>query len=60
VKQRAMMFAAVETVTKTYPVWASRRHDSDIAAQATAGEFNVSGHVVFPSAGVQYKNHELE
>ena len=33
-----MMFAAVETVTKADPVWESRRHNSDVAAQATAGE----------------------
>jgi predicted enzyme related to lactoylglutathione lyase len=33
-----MMLAAVETVTKADPVWESRRHNSDIAAQATAGE----------------------
>src|SRR3954447_2562045 len=33
-----MMLAAVETVTKADPVWASRRHNSDVAAQATAGE----------------------
>ena len=33
-----MMLAAVETVAKTDPVWVSRRHNSDIAAQATAGE----------------------
>jgi hypothetical protein len=33
-----MMLAAVETVTKADPVWESRRHNSDLAAQATAGE----------------------
>ena len=33
-----MMLAAVETVTKADPVWESRRHNSDVAAQATAGE----------------------
>jgi hypothetical protein len=33
-----MMLAAVETVTKADPVWKSRRQDSDVAAQATAGE----------------------
>jgi hypothetical protein len=32
------MLAAVETVTKADPVWASRRHNSDVAAKATAGE----------------------
>ena len=32
------MLAAVETMTKADPVWGSRRHDSDIAAQATARE----------------------
>src|SRR3546814_1118546 len=38
VKQGPMMLAAVETVTKADPVWASRRHKSDVAAQAAAGE----------------------
>jgi Flp pilus assembly protein TadB len=33
-----MMLAAVETVTKADPVWNSRRHNSDVAAQATARE----------------------
>jgi hypothetical protein len=33
-----MMLAAVETVTKADPVWQSRRHNSDVPAQATAGE----------------------
>src|SRR5687767_10254832 len=33
-----MMLAAVEAVTKADPVRESRRHDSDVAAQATAGE----------------------
>ena len=33
-----MMLAAVETVTKADPVWESRRYNSDVAAQATAGE----------------------
>jgi hypothetical protein len=33
-----MMLAAVETVTKADPVWESRRHNSHVAAQATAGE----------------------
>src|SRR6202171_597363 len=37
VKKGPMMLAAVETVTKTDPVWESRRHNSDVAAQATAG-----------------------
>jgi hypothetical protein len=32
------MLAAVQTVTKADPVWASRRHDPDVAAQATASE----------------------
>jgi hypothetical protein len=32
------MLAAVETVTKADAVWEPRRHDSDVAAQATAGE----------------------
>jgi len=38
VKKGAMMLAAVETVTKADPVRTSRRHNSDVAAQATAGE----------------------
>src|SRR5438093_2374482 len=38
VKKGPMMFAAVETVTKADPVWESRRHNSDAAAQTTAGE----------------------
>src|SRR3546814_15927067 len=33
-----MMLAAVETVTKADPVWASRRPKSDVAAQAAAGD----------------------
>src|SRR5688572_27219048 len=36
VKKGPMMLAAVETVTKADPVWESRRHDSHVAAQATA------------------------
>ena len=32
------MLAAVETVTKADPVWASRRLDANVAAQATARE----------------------
>src|SRR5438552_9308821 len=38
VKKRPMMLAAVETVTKADPVWESRRHNSDVAAKATARE----------------------
>jgi len=38
VKKGPMMLTAVETVTKADPVWESRRHNSDVAAQATAGE----------------------
>ena len=38
VKKGPMMLAAVETVTNADPVWESRRHNSDVAAQATAGE----------------------
>src|SRR5919201_6872966 len=38
VKEGPMMLAAVETVTNADPVWESRRHNSDVAAQATAGE----------------------
>jgi hypothetical protein len=33
-----MMLPAIETVAKADPVRQSRRHDSDISAQATAGE----------------------
>jgi hypothetical protein len=40
-----MMLAAVETVTNADPVWESRRHNSDVAAQATARE---SVHVASP------------
>jgi len=45
VKKGAMMLAAVETVTKADPVWESRRHNADVAAQATARE---SIHAVSP------------
>src|SRR6185437_3747516 len=38
VKKRPMMLAAVETMTNADPVWESRRHDSDVAAKATARE----------------------
>jgi hypothetical protein len=38
VEKRAMMLAAVEAVTKADPVWASRRHKPNVAAQAAAGE----------------------
>src|SRR5262249_39123364 len=34
----AVMLTAVETMTKADPVWAPRRHNSDIAAPATARE----------------------
>ena len=34
VKEGPVMLAAVETVTKADPVWASRRHNLDVAAQA--------------------------
>jgi hypothetical protein len=37
-KKSSMMLAAVETVTNADAVWASRRHNSDAAAQATALE----------------------
>jgi hypothetical protein len=33
-KERPVMLAAVETVTKAYPVWTSRCRDSDISAEA--------------------------
>jgi hypothetical protein len=49
-----MMLATVETVTKADPVWEPRRHDSDVAAQATAREsvhaaspLNSSGRIVY-------------
>jgi hypothetical protein len=38
VKKGAVMLAAVETVADADPVWASRRHNSNVATQATAGE----------------------
>ena len=38
VKKGSMMLAAVETVTNADPVWGSRRHNSDVAAKATARE----------------------
>src|SRR3546814_6687567 len=38
VKKGPMMLAAVETVTKADPVWKSRRHNPDVAAQAADGE----------------------
>jgi hypothetical protein len=38
VKKGSMVLAAVETVTKANPVWASRCRNSDITAQATASE----------------------
>jgi len=41
-----MMLATVETVTKADPVWESRRHNSNVAAQATARE---SVHAAFSS-----------
>lgn len=37
-EESAMMLATVETVTKADPVRESRRHDADVAAQATARE----------------------
>ncbi|MOA52919.1 hypothetical protein D3C78_1763000 [compost metagenome] len=45
VKKRPMVLAAVETVTKADPVREPRRHKSDVAAKATAGE---SVHVASP------------
>src|SRR3546814_17242833 len=47
VKKGPMMLAAVETVTKADPVWKSRRHNPDVAAQAAAGE---SIHATSPPA----------
>src|SRR4051794_518161 len=38
VKERPMMLAAVETVANADPVRGPRRHNSDVPAQATAGE----------------------
>jgi hypothetical protein len=45
-KKSPMMLAAIETVAKADPVRKSRRHKSDIAAQATASE---SVHAASPS-----------
>lgn len=45
VKKSPVMLAAVETMTKADPVWAARRHNSDVAAQATAGE---TVHAAYP------------
>jgi len=33
-----VVLAAVEAVAKADPVWASRRHDPDVAAQAATRE----------------------
>jgi len=38
VKKSAVMLAAVEAVTEADPVWQSRCHKSDFAAQAAASE----------------------
>ena len=38
VEQSAMMFAAIEAVTKADPIGVSRRHDPDVTAKATALE----------------------
>jgi hypothetical protein len=38
VKEGTVMLATVETVTQADPIGSSRRDDSDVAAQATAGE----------------------
>src|SRR5699024_7809165 len=38
VEKRPMMLAAVKAVTKADPVWPARHHNSDLAAQATAGK----------------------
>jgi hypothetical protein len=38
VKKGSMMLAAIEAVAKADPVWPTRRHNSDVAAQATARE----------------------
>src|SRR5262249_25488575 len=58
VKKGPMMLAAVETVTKADPVWESRRHKSDVSAQATAREsvhaaspLKPSGRNVYNEAG---------
>jgi hypothetical protein len=54
VKKGPMMLATIEAVTKADPVWESRRHKSDLAAQATAGELV---HAVSPlkSSGVRVR-----
>ena len=38
ISHRAVMLAAVETVTQADPVWLSRRHDPDTAAKAATRE----------------------
>src|SRR6185312_14160659 len=38
VEKGAVMFAAIETMTKADAVWRARRHNSHVAAQATARE----------------------
>jgi hypothetical protein len=37
-KQRPMVFAAIEAMTKSDPVWAPRRNNSNIAAKTTTRE----------------------
>ncbi|GLZ25965.1 hypothetical protein Pstu01_26340 [Stutzerimonas stutzeri] len=36
------MLAAVEAMTKAHPVWAARRHDADVAAQAITRDRAIS------------------
>src|SRR5690606_30295709 len=50
-ENRPMVLAAVETVTNTDPIGATRRHDSNVAAQAATGE---SVHVAAPSVSNAY------
>jgi hypothetical protein len=45
-----MMLTAIETVTQADPVWESRRHNADVAAQATARE---SVHAASPMSNGQ-------
>jgi hypothetical protein len=49
-----MMLAAVETVTKADPVWAPRRHNPDVAAQATARESVHAGSPLKSSGRIVY------
>tara|TARA_R100001244_G_scaffold64627_3_gene53463 strand:- start:7109 stop:7627 length:519 start_codon:yes stop_codon:yes gene_type:complete len=58
VKERPVMLAAVEAMTKTNPVWSSRRLNADVAAKATARE---SVHAASPlkSRGARFTTHPV-